>query len=104
MFDANYTLMYTLYAFKTEKGIFTLVGTSSDGIDTFKNINTGTYHDFPRQSIKKWFLEKKIIPIQEALNLMWYKSPTIDLKELNSTKTKEEQKSSSNQLKMANFE
>lgn len=62
---------YTLFAFSTQKGIFTLTGTSSDWIDTFKNLGTGEFHDWPRSHIKKWHEQGKITPVQEATRIDW---------------------------------
>lgn len=65
---------YQLYAFRTQKGTFTLTGTSSDWIDTFKNLDTGEFHDWPRSHIKKWFDQGKITPIPESITLIWYQN------------------------------
>ena len=77
---------YTLYAFRTQKGIFTLVGTETkkfevekhvtSTIDTFKNLNTGEFHDWPRSSIKKWLDQGKVSPIPESTILVWYQKST----------------------------
>lgn len=65
---------YTLHAFTTSKGTFTLTGTSSDWIDTFKNMDTGEFNEYPRQSIKKWLDQGKLTPIPESTTLVWYKN------------------------------
>lgn len=64
-------LEITLFAFRTEKGIFTLVGTNTDGTDTWKNIDTGEFHEWSRQSVKSWFEQGKIKPVKEATAVMW---------------------------------
>lgn len=64
---------YTLVAFRTNKGIFTLVGTNHDWVDTFKNLDTGEFHEYPRQSIKKWLDQGKIEPVPEATRIDWFK-------------------------------
>ena len=64
----------TLFAFRTEKGTFTLVGTETRGtetIDTWKNIDTGEFHEWSRKSVKSWFEQGKITPIKEATTVMW---------------------------------
>ena len=63
---------YRLHAFTTAKGIFTLTGTSSDWIDTFKNLDTGEFHDWPRSHIKKWFDQGKISPVPESDKIDWH--------------------------------
>ncbi len=70
MFKAN-TLELTIFAFTTSKGTFTIVGTNIDGTDTWKNINTGEFHEWSRQSVKSWFEQGKIKPVEEATTVMW---------------------------------
>ena len=68
-------LEYTLFAFRTEKGTFTLVGTETRGtetIDTWKNIDTGEFHEWSRQSVKSWWEQGKIKPVNEATTLVWH--------------------------------
>lgn len=65
---------YTLFAFRTQKGTFTLTGTNSDWIDTFKNLDTGEFHDWPRRSIKKWLDQGKITTVPESNTLVWYQN------------------------------
>jgi len=60
-----------LFAFATSKGTFTLSGSNTDGKDTWKNINTGEFHEWSRSSIKTWFEQGKIYPIEEATTLTW---------------------------------
>ena len=64
-------LELTLFAFTTSKGTFTLSGSNTDGTDTWKNIDTGEFHEYPRQSIKKWLDQGKITPVQESTTLAW---------------------------------
>jgi|SRR5690606_2856211 len=61
----------TLFAFTTSKGTFTLSGTNTDGTDTWKNINTREFHEWPRKSVKSWFEQGKIKPVEEADTLLW---------------------------------
>lgn len=64
----------TLFAFTTSKGTFTLSGSNTDGTDTWKNINTGEFHDWSRQSVKTWWEQGKIKPVEEATTLVWYQN------------------------------
>jgi hypothetical protein len=64
-------LELTLFAFRTEKGIFTLSGSSTNGTDTWKNINTGEFHEWQRSSIKTWWEQGKIKPVEEANAITW---------------------------------
>jgi len=59
-----------LFAFTTSKGTFTLSGSNTDGTDTWKNINTGEFHEWSRQSVKSWFEQGKIKPVDEATTVM----------------------------------
>lgn len=61
----------TRFAFRTPKGTFTLSGSSTDGTDTWKNINTGEFHEWSRQSVKSWFEQGKIYPVEKATTLLW---------------------------------
>ena len=67
----THTLELTLFAFTTPKGTFTLSGSNTDGTDTWKNITTGEFHDWSRQSVKSWFEQGEILPVDEATTLMW---------------------------------
>lgn len=67
-------LEYRLHAFTSSKGTFTLIGTNHDWIDTFKNLDTGEFHDWPRSSIKKWLDQGKITPAPESTTLVWYQN------------------------------
>lgn len=67
-------LEYRLHAFTTAKGTFTLTGTNSDWIDTFKNLDTGEFHDWPRSHIKKWLDQGKIKPVPESTTVVWYQN------------------------------
>src|SRR5690606_13805714 len=57
---------FRLFAFTTPKGTFTLSGTNTDGTDTWKNIDTGEFHEWPRSSIKTWLQQGKIKPLEDA--------------------------------------
>ena len=70
MFKTN-TLELTLFAFTTPKGTFTLSGSNTDGTDTWKNIDTGEFHEWQRESIKSWFEQGKIAPVKEANEVIW---------------------------------
>lgn len=61
----------TLFAFRTPKGTFTLSGTNTSGADTWKNIDTGEFHEWQRASIKTWLEQGKIKPVEEATTLIW---------------------------------
>lgn len=78
---------YLLVAFKTDKGTFTLTGTNCDWTDTFKNLDTGEFHEWPRSQIKKWLDQGKITPIPESTTLEWYKNPRRPSKEIERLKT-----------------
>lgn len=68
-------LEYRLHAFTTPKGTFTLVGTETRGtetIDTWKNIDTGEFHEWSRQSVKSWWEQGKIQPVEKATTLVWH--------------------------------
>lgn len=60
-----------LFAFTTSKGTFTLSGSNTDGTDTWKNITTGEFHEWQRSSIKTWFEQGKIKPVEEATTVIW---------------------------------
>lgn len=64
----------TRFAFRTHKGTFTLSGSNTDGTDTWKNINTGEFHEWPRKSVKSWWEQGKISPITESTTLTWYQN------------------------------
>lgn len=69
---------YRLHAFTTPKGTFTLVGTETRGTettDTWKNLDTGEFHEYPRRSIKKWLDLGKISPVPNSTTLTWYQNP-----------------------------
>lgn len=65
-------LEYTLYAFTTDKGTFTLIGSHSNGTDTFKCIETGEWHEWNRTQVKEWFDKGKIKPVEQAKEIDWY--------------------------------
>lgn len=64
-------LELTIFAFTTLKGTFTLSGTNTDGTDTWRNITTGEFHEWQRYSIKSWWEQGKIKPVEEATTVMW---------------------------------
>ena len=64
-------LELTLFAFTTPKGTFTLSGTNTDGTDTWRNIDTGEFHEWSRKSVKSWFEQGKIHPVEKAITLTW---------------------------------
>ena len=69
---------YNKVAFTTPKGTFTLVGTETRGtetIDTFKNLDTGEFHEWPRSQIKKWLDQGKVSPVPTATTLVWFQNP-----------------------------
>ena len=71
-------LEYQLHAFTTSKGTFTLVGTETRGtetIDTWKNLDTGEFHEYPRQSIKKWLNQGKIAQVEKSVSMLWFQNP-----------------------------
>lgn len=61
----------TLFAFRTEKGVFTMVGSSSDGSDEWRQIGRCNFHSWQRKKIYEWFVSGRIIPIEEANRLNW---------------------------------
>lgn len=63
---------YTHYAFKTGQGIFTLCGSDTNGTDTFKNLKTGTYHEWNRKQIWEWLQQGLIETVEEATSLDWH--------------------------------
>src|SRR5690606_22926686 len=67
-------LELTLFAFTTPKGTFTLSGTNTDGTDTWRNIDTGEFHEWSRKSVKSWFEQGKIKPISKSTHPLWYRS------------------------------
>lgn len=64
-------LELTLFAFTTPKGTFALSGTNTDGTDTWRNITTGEFHEWQRSSIKTWWEQGKVHPVEEANTVMW---------------------------------
>lgn len=62
---------YTLHAFFTSKGIFTLIGSSRE-YDEFKHLETCTYHKWKRTQIKEWCDSGSIIPIPESTSITWF--------------------------------
>lgn len=68
-------LEYYLYAFKTPKGTFTLIGSNTDGTDEFKRIEDRTFHTWTREQVYHWFTQGKITPVNEAKTLDWHNNP-----------------------------
>lgn len=79
-------LEYTLFAFQTRKGVFTLVGSQSNGIDTFKQLNIGEYHEWSRETVYNWWKLGKIEPVKEATRLDWYTTTQMPLKSIKNKK------------------
>lgn len=67
---------YTLFAFRTEKGTFTLSGTSSDGTDEWRQIGTSNFHTWERRQVYDWFVNGKISAVSESNTLDWNTNPT----------------------------
>ncbi len=63
---------YTKFAFSTSKGTFTLIGSNTNGIDTFKCLETGEWHEWSRVQLYEWLKQGKISPEQQANGLDWY--------------------------------
>lgn len=61
-----------LYAFSTEKGRFTMVGSNVDGTDEWKELGTCNYHTWKRSDIYLWYKCGKISPIPESKTLIWF--------------------------------
>lgn len=64
-------LELTRFGFTTPKGTFTLSGTNTDGTDTWKNIDTGEFHEWSRKSVKSWYGQGKITPVEKATAITW---------------------------------
>lgn len=63
---------YTLYAFKTSKGVFTLIGSSRE-VDEFRELGTCNFHKWKRSQIDIWLNSKLIEPIKESTHIEWFK-------------------------------
>lgn len=61
-----------LFAFKTEKGVFTLSGSNVDGTDEWRQMGTNNFHVWKRKMVYDWFLSGKIEPIKEATSPYWH--------------------------------
>lgn len=68
--------VYKLFAFETEKGIFTNIGVDiskrSQHLDEFLNINTGEIFMWKRENIKEWERLGKIKPVERSKQADWY--------------------------------
>lgn len=64
-------LEYTLHAFKSSKGTFTLSGTSGEH-DEFKNLNTLEFIKCNRNDVKEWIDKGLIHPVPESTTIDWY--------------------------------
>lgn len=62
---------YTHFAFKTSKGVFTLIGSSRE-VDEFRELGTCNFHKWKRLQIKEWSDSGKITPIEESTYLSWF--------------------------------
>lgn len=84
--ETNAGLEYTHYAFRTSKGVFTLIGTYTSGsgrgsktIDIFKRITEATeeeprYFDWDRKTIFEWLKQGNITHIPESTTVIWYQN------------------------------
>ena len=63
---------YTLYAFKTSKGVFTLIGSSRE-VDEIRELGTCNFHKWQRSQIAIWFNSGLIEPVKEATHMEWFK-------------------------------
>lgn len=68
---AHGTLEYTRFAFRTNKGVFTLVGSGPGWIDEFRRIGSLEFYEWDRRDIKRWYEAGKITPIEEANKIDW---------------------------------
>lgn len=66
------TYQLNLFAFTTKKGTFTLSGTSSDGTDEWKHLETRTFHTWTREQVYHWLVQGKITPVEESTQINWY--------------------------------
>lgn len=76
----TYNLEYTLYAFETDKGVWTLVGTEYNSktkqtIDTFRNLsNRAEFKTWDRASVYDWYKNGLIKPVGDATHPLWFRS------------------------------
>lgn len=68
--------VYRLFAFETEKGIFTNIGVDiskrSQHLDEFLNIETGEIYFWGRGKIVEWERLGKIKPVERSKQANWY--------------------------------
>lgn len=68
--------VYRLFAFETEKGIFTNIGVDiskrSQHLDEFLNIETGEIYFWNRGKIVEWERLGKIKPVERSKQADWY--------------------------------
>ena len=76
----KYGLEYTQYSFTTDKGTFRLSGSSSDGIDEFREIGTANFHKWSREQLYEWLIQGEIKPCNEPKDSVWYKGTEIEEK------------------------
>lgn len=66
---------FTIYAFRTAKGTFTLSGSNSDGTDEWREVGTAKFHTWSRKQVYEWWKQGNIEPVSEAVSIVWlYKS------------------------------
>lgn len=66
---------YLLFGFHTPKGTFTLVGSDTNGTDTFKELGTSNFHEWKRSQVYEWFVKGNISVVSESTTLDWYTNP-----------------------------
>lgn len=72
------TYEYTLYAFTTDKGLFTLSGSFTNGGDIFKQLTPIVeFHEWQRTQLYDWLNKGKIKPVDEANRIDWHTNPTL---------------------------
>lgn len=57
--------------FKTDKGIFRLVGSTTKGIDTWKNDDTREYFDWTRQIVEDWAKSGRVTVLNRSLVIQY---------------------------------
>lgn len=60
-----------IIAFKTDKGIFTLSGSSMTH-DEYRKIGTNEFFKWRRETVNEWVKKGKVQKIEEATSLIWY--------------------------------
>lgn len=80
MTKTKYGIEYNLFAFETDKGIWTLVGTEKN-FDTFKKIAKPLdqpldqeFRTWERTTVFEWLNQGLIKPVLEATHIMWFRS------------------------------